>query len=75
MLVVHSVYSVPWVEFHAIRIIMTGCLVPAPEAYQIGLVSQVTETAKPWQQQSRWLKVWQNAANRAGTNQGSGFTG
>ena len=23
--------------------IMTGCLVPAPEAYQIGLVSQVTE--------------------------------
>ena len=33
-------------KFHAMRIIMTGCLVPAPEAYQIGLVSQVTEDSE-----------------------------
>lgn len=30
-------------KFHAMRIIMTGCLVPAQEAYTIGLVSQVVE--------------------------------
>lgn len=30
-------------KFHAMRMIMTGALVTADEAYQIGLVSQVTE--------------------------------
>ena len=30
-------------KFHAMRILMTGCLVSAEEAYQIGLVSQLTE--------------------------------
>lgn len=33
-------------KFHAMRIIMTGCLVPAAEAYQMGLVSQVTEDSE-----------------------------
>ncbi|MGE8541765.1 MAG: enoyl-CoA hydratase [Acinetobacter sp.] len=28
-------------KFHAMRMILTGCLVPAAEAFQIGLVSQV----------------------------------
>lgn len=32
-------------KFHAMRMIMTGELVPADEAYRIGLVSQVTEDA------------------------------
>jgi len=30
-------------KFHAMRILMTGAMVPAEEAYRIGLVSQVTE--------------------------------
>lgn len=30
-------------KFHAMRMIMTGVMVPAEEAYRIGLVSQVTE--------------------------------
>lgn len=30
-------------KFHAMRMLMTGCLIPATEAYQIGLVSQVVE--------------------------------
>ncbi|WP_109441335.1 enoyl-CoA hydratase [Acinetobacter haemolyticus] len=30
-------------KFHAMRMIMTGAMVPAEEAYTIGLVSQVTE--------------------------------
>lgn len=30
-------------KFHAMRMIMTGCMVPAEEAYMMGLVSQITE--------------------------------
>ena len=30
-------------KFHAMRMLMTGCLINAEEAYQIGLVSQVVE--------------------------------
>lgn len=30
-------------KFHAMRMIMTGCMVPAEEAYVMGLVSQITE--------------------------------
>lgn len=33
-------------KFHAMRMILTGCLVPAAEAFQIGLVSQVVPDAE-----------------------------
>ena len=33
-------------KFHAMRLLMTGCLLSAQEAWQIGLVSQVTEDSE-----------------------------
>jgi enoyl-CoA hydratase/carnithine racemase len=44
-------------KFHAMRMIMTGAMVKAEEAYTMGLVSQVTEDDQTIPTAIKWRKA------------------